>query len=177
MRAILRLLPLATGLLSIVSFAGAANLPSLAVGTGSGAPGATVTVPITFTATAGNLAALQCAVGVPSGWSIASVTAGPAATKASKSVDANKSQGMVMVFSANEQAIGTGVVAYVKINIPTSAASGTYPIPLSGVLFSSRQGSRLTGGTPVSGAITVASSSESVPGVAATGSVQDNSSR
>ncbi|MBV9303958.1 MAG: hypothetical protein JOY62_14830 [Acidobacteriaceae bacterium] len=162
MRNIVWVSALMTGFLTLAPTA-AATSPFLASGSASGVAGTSITIPITFTASSIGVAALQCSIGVPSGWSIASVTTGQAATGAGKTVNANKSTGMLMVFGVNQQVIATGVVADVKINIPSSAASGTYSIPISGVVFSSPDGATVAGGVPVNGSIKVQGTNSPLP--------------
>ncbi len=136
---------------------------SLTAGTASGAPGATVIIPITFTAGSTQVAALQCSIGLPSGWSIASVSAGPAATSAAKTVDANQSSGMLVVFGVNQQTISTGVIANLQINIPTSASSGSYSVTINGVILSALDGSNVQAAAAVPGSITVQSNNPQNP--------------
>lgn len=131
------------------------NQPSLTGGTTSGPAGTQVTLPVTFFAGSTGVASLQMTMGLPSGWTFVSFSAGPAAQTAGKSVTGNVNNGQILVFGLNQNTIGTGVVANVVISIPAGATTGTYPITLSGAVYSDANGSTVTGTTPTSGAITV----------------------
>lgn len=133
----------------------AGSAPRLAAGKVSGSAGSIVSVPISFIAGPADVAAFQCSIGLPSGWSITSVSAGSAASEASKSVKAHDSTGMLMVYSDNQNVISTGVFAFVKVRIPNSTASGTYPVSLNGSILSAPDGAGVKAGTPSKGSITV----------------------
>ncbi|MGA8030182.1 MAG: cohesin domain-containing protein, partial [Bryobacteraceae bacterium] len=159
---------MAATLFGIALAALAATSPSLECGTASGLSGTVVTLPVTFTEGSTEVAGLQYSIGLPSGWSIVSVSAGPATNAASKAVDVNTSNGMFMIFGANQNTIATGVVANVQIKIASAAVSGSYPITISGVILSALNGAPVPSAAPINGSVIVSSTIPTISSFIAT---------
>src|SRR5581483_4614134 len=168
MRTIIQLSLLAN-LLTVAAISSAASSPSLAAGSSSGTPGTAVTMPISFVPGSTGVASLQCSISLPSGWSIASSSAGPAAANGGKTVDVNNANGMLIVFGVNQNTIGTGVLTNVKINIPSSATSGTYPVTISGTVFSALNGASVQGAASINGSVSIKSTISTAPTIGSFG--------
>jgi len=105
----------------------------------------TIEIPVTFTPGSKSVASLQFILGVPSGWTFVSASAGPAATKAGKSATANPTKANVIVFGLNQNIIGSGIVANVTLRAPQNVASGSVPISILTPIFSDAQGHAVKG--------------------------------
>ena len=115
-----------------------AQSAGIGVGSVSGLPGATVTVPIGFTAGTTAVSTLQFNLTFSSSLVYGSTATGAAATAVSKTASANAISGgiCVLVFGLNNNAIGSGVIANIQFTIPASDPAGTVPIAISGIVAS-----------------------------------------
>lgn len=136
--------------------------PILSLGSVSGKAGAAVTLPVSFTPGSTGVAAFQFSIVLPNGWTITSAAPGPAASASSKIVNLNRSNGELIVFGVNQNNIPSGIVTNVQVNIPSSTAAGSYPLKISGAIFSSSNGSNVPG-SAADGSIVVGSGASSVP--------------
>lgn len=132
-------------------------LGSLRGGTGSGIAGTTVVVPVTYSTGTATAAGLQVDIALPSGVSYASVAAGPAATAAGKSVEANVTGGVlrVIVFGLNQNTINTGNVALVTFRLDAALPTSVVPLVLSGAVATNAAGNAVALGPTVNGSINV----------------------
>lgn len=101
-------------------------------------PGATVTVNLSVAASGS--AALQWAVGLPTGYT-ATVVAGAAAT--GKDLSCTVSNAFCLLVGQNATVIGNGVVAVYSLRVPATA-SGTAALPLGNLLGASAEGNPVT---------------------------------
>jgi hypothetical protein len=115
-----------------------AQTPAIAVGSGSGLPGAGVTIPVGFTAGATSVSTLQFDLIFSSSIVYSGITTGAAATAASKSASANPIAGglRVLVFGLNTNVIGSGAIAGIQFTISGSAPAGAVPIAITGIVAS-----------------------------------------
>jgi hypothetical protein len=115
-----------------------AQSAGIAVGSASGLPGETVTIPVGFTAGATAVSTVQFDLMFSSSITYGSTATGAAAAAASKSASANAIAGglRVMVFGLNANAIGSGVLAEVQFTISGSAPAGIVPISIAGIVAS-----------------------------------------
>lgn len=93
---------------------------TLALSSGSGAPGTTVALPLSFTSGTGTTAGLEWALNLPASASLLSVQVGPAATAAGKSLYCNGN--LCLITGLNANTIGNGVVATVAVTVASTAA-------------------------------------------------------
>jgi hypothetical protein len=130
------LLPVMFGLL--IGISAMAQSAGIIVGSAPGIPGASVTVPISFTAGATGVSTLQFDLIFSSLLTYSGTTSGPAATAAEKSVSSNAITGgaRILVFGLNQNSIGSGVIANLQLNISGSAPAGTIPITITGIVAS-----------------------------------------
>jgi hypothetical protein len=107
-----------------------AALTRLKTQTNTGTPAnQTVTWPISYVASTFSVAGLQFDLALPSSFTVVSVSAGPAAIAAGKSVTWNASTDRGLVFGLNQTALGTGVVALVQLQIG-QVSHGLYSMAL-----------------------------------------------
>lgn len=120
-----RLAPLA--LLFALLLSTPAIAQTLSAGSAAGAAGSGVVVPVTLNPGGASISTLQFDLTFSSAFSYASISAGPAATAAAKTVSANPIPGgvRVLVFALNQNAIGAGVIANIRINIASGAPVGS----------------------------------------------------
>jgi hypothetical protein len=106
------------------------------IGSASGKPGQTVDVPINFVASSPPVSALQFDVLLPQGISFVSLSAGPAATAATKDARAGTTStgARVIVFGANQNAIGTGSLATLKVQLGASLSASTLALTVAQLL-------------------------------------------
>jgi len=114
----------------------------LAGAVASGSPGSNVSFPISFVKGPAGVAALQWDLVVPSSFTVLSVTAGPVATAAGKSVQYVMSGNVarIIIFGLNQDVIETGVVAIVTVRPLATIPRGTYPIPVRSPVASNAAG-------------------------------------
>src|SRR5438128_225384 len=81
--------------------------PSLTIGTGSGAAGTTVNVPITYDPTTASVAGIQFNLALPSGLSLVSFSTGSVVTAAGKQINMNQSGTTltIIIFGINQTTI------------------------------------------------------------------------
>jgi hypothetical protein len=104
-----------------------AQAPALSVGAAAGLPGTSVDVPVSFTPGAKAVSSLQFALTLPSSLAWVSTAAGSAATPAAKQVSSATLAGSVrvIIFGLNQNPIGPGTVAVVRLTIGAGSAAGT----------------------------------------------------
>src|SRR5262245_16788319 len=89
---------------------------SLGIGSTSGLPGGTVSLPITITLSGGaQPTAMQWALSVPAGLTLTTVDAGPSATNAGKQISCSASA--CVVFGLNTTTISSGTIAVANFQI------------------------------------------------------------
>src|SRR5467141_3991567 len=144
----LRPLPaLMTGLCAILIGPAWGQSVALSVGSGSGAPGGTVSIGISLANLGGaQPAGLQWSLSYSSA-DISSVTvaADSAATSAGKSVSCSSSSGSTtcVVFGLNTTVIGNGSVATASFQISASSLATSIPIQIGGVVAATASGSSI----------------------------------
>ena len=140
-------------LLSLFAFPALfAQSVTLSVGSGSGSPGTTVSIPVTLANSGGALpTGLQWTFNYPSGITGVTVVEGVAATNASKLLSC--SGNACLVFGVNTTPISNGVVATATFQLSASA-SGTIPISLTGVVAAAADSSSIPA-SGVAGSIVV----------------------
>jgi Cohesin domain/Purple acid Phosphatase, N-terminal domain len=142
-------------LLIMPAFA-AAQSPSLTVGTASGLPGQGVDVPIGLTPGAAAISSIQFDVVLPSSLSWVSTAPGSAASSAGKDVSSAALPGVVrvIIFGLNQNSIGTGTVAVVRLMIAPGTPAGPLTVGMTGMAGSAPDGSAVSV-TGTSGSVTV----------------------
>jgi hypothetical protein len=127
--------------------------PVLVGGVMTASPGGTIDWPLTLVPSTFSVTGLQADIVIPSSFTVVSVTEGPAATAAGKTVSSNVVNGMerILVFGLNQTPIGLGVVATVQFRVDSATPSRICPISFvdpvasdaSGntILFSAESGS------------------------------------
>jgi hypothetical protein len=145
-------------LTSLLVLSAAAEAAKVTVGAGSGSPGGSVSLPLTFSAEGASVAGLQLDLQVPQGLSVSSVSVGSAATAAGKQVQfAAVSGGVrILVWGLNTTVIGDGAVASVALSIASSALSGSVTVSATNALASDASGNAVTLST-ASGTVTISS--------------------
>jgi hypothetical protein len=128
--------------------------PTLAVDKVAGLPGTSVDVAIGLTPGATAVSSLQFDVVVPSSLAWVSTAAGAAASSAGKEVSSAALPGgvRVIVFGLNQNSIGAGTVAVVRLQIAPGTPAGTLTLGTAG----------MTGSTPDGNAVPVTGTSGSV---------------
>lgn len=101
-------------------------------------PGLTFNWPITLLPGTFVPTGLQADIVLPTGFSIVSITAGPAATAANKQVSASGNR--FIIFGINQTAIGPGVVATVKLQATSGTAKRQYSIGLINPVVADKDG-------------------------------------
>jgi len=111
---------------------------SLSVGSASGLPGAAVDLTVNFTAGSTGVSTVQFDLTFPSTLAYVSTTTGSAATAAGKSASGSAIAGgvRVLIFGLNQNAIGTGPVAIVRLNIQAGAPAGTITVSIGNIAAS-----------------------------------------
>lgn len=97
----------------------------LVFGTGAGTKGQNIQIPISFLPGPIGISGVQQDIILPAGFTLVSITAGPAALVAGKSVSSNN--GRMIIFGLNQTPIDAGVVAFATIKSPATAG-GIYAI-------------------------------------------------
>ena len=152
----------------------AAQMPGITVGSASGAPGTQTSISVTLAPGATPVSTLQFDLSFPSTLSFAGVATGTAAAAAGKDASGNAITGgaRFLIFGMNQNAIGSGVIASIQLNISAGASAGTIPLTISGIVSSDPDANEVpTTGT--SGSVTVTTGSDITPptisGVSASG--------
>lgn len=158
----------------IPSFAASADFPSLSGGTGSGTAGSVIALPVTYNEGLNGVSALEFVVDMPAGWTLVGAAAGPAAVAANKSVSFYSPTRKVIVFGLNQTVILSGVVVNLSILVPAASAAGTYPIGLSGEIYSSPAGAYVPNALSTEGSITVTATPNLSPTIASPASALPN---
>ncbi len=131
---------------------------SIAVGSGAATPGSGVTVPVTLTTTgAPQPSGLQWTMAYSSAdVSIVTVSAGPNATAAGKSVTCSSLPGSTtcVAYGMNSNVVSDGTLASVTFTIASGAVDTSAPIQVTGVMAADTSGGSIPG-TGVTGAITI----------------------
>jgi hypothetical protein len=137
---------------------------NIAVGSVSGLPGATVTVPVKFSPGAIGVSTLQFDLMFSSSISYSAVSAGAAATNAGKSVSANATFGgvRVLIFGLNQNAVGSGVLANVQMAIPPNAPAGPVPVAITGIVASDPDANQAQA-SGIGGTVTIQASADTTP--------------
>jgi len=146
--------------LSVLGFSPAmavAQTPTVTtVGAISGFAGTSVDLPVNFTAGGTGVSTLQFDLTLPASLSYVSVTTGSAAATAGKSASGSTITGgvRVLIFGLNQNPIGSGSIAVVRLNIASGTAPATLAVGVTGISASSPTGTAVsTNG--VGGAVTV----------------------
>lgn len=140
----------------------ASALPSLTVGSASGTPGTSVTLPVTFTND--SLAAgLQFDLGfAPATVSAGSVTLGAAGGSSRMDYNVTTPGNLRVVVAPQTQgtipSLASGPLTNVPFTIAANATPGNYAVTLQGVAMSDGTGARISAGTLTAGTITVTAS-------------------
>ena len=141
---------------SIFSLSADALAQSLTVGTDSALPGNDVDIAINFTAGATDISTIQLDLTFSGALSYVSTTTGSAASNAGKSASGSTIAGgvRVLVFGLNQNAVGSGAIAVVRLHIASGTAPGVLPISIGGISASDPLGNAVSlGGS--SGSVTV----------------------
>ena len=110
---------------------------ALGISSGSGGPGSTLALSVNLTAAAISPAAIEWTLGYSSAdFSSASITAGPAAAAANKSIACNNTVGLTtcMLWGMNATPISNGVIATVALTISNATTNPTSPLQLSNII-------------------------------------------
>ena len=123
-----------------------AQTPTISVGTTSGAAGTAVDLPVSFTAGGTGVSTLQFDLTLPASLSYASVATGSAAISAGKSASGNAITGgvRVLIFGLNQNTVGSGSIAVVRLNIASGTAPATLPVGITGISASSPSGTAVS---------------------------------
>ena len=123
---------------------------SISIGSGSGTPGSTVSLPVTLSSAGGALpAGLQWTFSLPSNITGLSVATGSAATAAGKTVTCNGP--ICIVFGENNNTITNGTVATATFTLASALTQTQTPtqVQLTGAVASTAAGAQIaaTGGS------------------------------
>ena len=126
--------------------AAAAQNPTVIVGSVSGLAGSRIDLPVNFAVGTTGVSALEFDLILPLGVTSPNpplVAAGSAASAASKSVSAGVQPNgdlRVLVFGLNQNVIGNGPLALVRLNIAADIALGAHPVGITGLVASDAGG-------------------------------------
>ncbi len=140
---------------------------TISVGNGSGLPGASVDLAVSFAPGATPVSSLQFDLTFPSSLTYTRVNPGAAANAAGKSVSgAAVAGGMrVVVFGFNQSAIGSGIIAVVTLGISPGAAPAPVSVSIASVDASDPAGIRVPGVSGSGGTVTIIGSADTTPPV------------
>ncbi len=115
---------------------------TITVGSVSGQAGTAVDLRVNFTAGATGVATLQFDLAFPSSLSLVSTTTGSAATSAGKSANGSAISGgvRVLIFGLNQNLIGSGEVAIIRLNIAAGTPPGTIAVAIGNIVASDALG-------------------------------------
>jgi uncharacterized protein (TIGR03437 family) len=136
---------------------------AVSIGSASGMPGSTVTVPISLTSSGGAQSVdVEWKFAYSSDITAVTVTAGTSSTNAQKTVACNNAT--CLIYGLNTNLISDGTVAMATFQIAPSPSANPIPIQVTGVFVSTADGSGITasGG---SGAISLSSQVVSLAGL------------
>ena len=144
----------------------AAQTATLAVGSASGNAGASVDLTVSFTPGATGVATMQFDLTYPSALAYVSTTTGSAAAAAGKSASSSAITGgvRVLVFGLNQNVIGAGAVAVVRLTIASGTAPQTFPVTISGITASDPDANPVSA-TGTNGSVTVTLPPDTTPPV------------
>ena len=134
-----------------------AQPPTLAVDRVVGLPGTSVDVGIYLTAGASAVSSLQFDLTFATSWiSFVSAVPGPAANAAAKDLitAATSSGARVVIFGLNQNVVGTGPVAVMRLMISAASAAGTVTVGISSVAGAGPDGQAVSV-TGIPGSVTV----------------------
>ncbi|HEY1336033.1 MAG TPA: cohesin domain-containing protein, partial [Bryobacteraceae bacterium] len=143
---------LATALLFVCLFSSLCSMAfaqnaSLSLAAGSGAPGSTVTLPLSLSAEGTRISGVQWTIAYSTAdFSSASVSLGSAADSAGKTVACNTStpgQYRCLISGLNPNLIADGVVATTTLTVAANTTNTSSAISVTGSLGSTPQGSEL----------------------------------
>ena len=141
-------------LLNAIWLAGSSSImfaapPVVAVGSVTGSAGTAVDLPIAFTAGSTGVSTLQFDLTLPSALSYVSTTTGAAAAAAQKSASGSVISGgvRVLIFGLNQNVIGSGSIATVRLNIAAGTVAGSLTVGITGIVASDPLGA----GVPANG--------------------------
>ncbi len=151
-------------MLTFCSTGAMAQTAAVTVGTASGLPGATVTLPVAFTAGTTSVSTLQFDLAFSASVTYSGTSSGAAATAANKEAQGNAITGgvRILVFGLNTNSIGSGTVANIQLTISGSASAGTTPVTISGVVASASNATAVTT-TSTNGSVTVQATADTTP--------------
>ncbi|MGB7621819.1 MAG: fibronectin type III domain-containing protein [Terriglobia bacterium] len=158
----------AVGLIPQIGFpvASLAQQATLTVGTGSGVAGTSVDLAVNFVAGGASVSTMQFDLTLPPGFSLGGIATGSAAVAAGKTANDSTIPGgvRVLIFGLNQNAIGSGPVVVVSLNIAGNSAFGTFPVGITGIVASDPLGySVATAGS--GGSVSVTAASDTAPPV------------
>jgi uncharacterized repeat protein (TIGR02059 family) len=116
--------------------------PSINVGTVSGAAATNVDLPVTFIAGDTGISSIQFDLLFSGALSYVSVATGAASTAAGKSASASAITGgaRVLIFGLNQNLVGSGTIATVRLAIASGTTPATLAVTISGIACSSAAG-------------------------------------
>ena len=129
---------------------------NITVGSASGNRGSSIDLPVSFNAGSTSVSSMQFDLSIPSGLSYTSISTGSAASSAGKSAAANLNGTTLRVFISglNQNTIGTGQLASIRLAISSTASLGSLSVNISGITASNPSGSSVSV-TGTNGAVTV----------------------
>ena len=160
--AVLAAIICALGCLASFRSTALAQTPGVTVASVAGSAGSTVDLPVTFTAGATGVSALQFDLTFPSALSYVSVTTGSAATTAGKSASGNAISGgaRILVFGLTQNAIGSGSIATIRLNVAEGTTPGVLALGITGIVASDPAGTAVAV-NGLGGAVTVGATGSS----------------
>jgi hypothetical protein len=132
-----------------------AGAQTVGVGTSSGLPGTAVDLSIGFSAGAQGIATLQFDLTLPYALTPVSTLTGAAAVAAGKSASGSASSGgmRILIFGLNQNAIGSGEVAVVRLTIAAGTPASSLEVTVGNIVASDALGNNVaasgTGGSVV----------------------------
>jgi hypothetical protein len=149
-----------TGPLSSVAASGRISSASR-----SGAPGTTVTLPITLSGSVPAATGLQFTLTLPASISTISIVPQTALTSTGKNVSAVRvgSAWRFAITGLNQTVIPTGHLLYLNLRINPGTPTGTLNVPFSNIVYTNGSGRIVTGLTDGGGSITVLPSTQLSP--------------
>lgn len=115
-------------------------------------PGGTVDLPISLIPSTFFPSSLQATLLLPSGITLTSITAGPAAIAATKQVSSNGT--IFILFGLNQNPINAGVVVIAHLSVSATAVKTFYPISIVSPVFADGNGKAVVA-TTTSGTVIV----------------------
>jgi hypothetical protein len=144
------------GIVSWIAFAACfllspapAGAQAVGVGTNSAAPGTAVDLPISLTPGARGIATLQCDLTLPSALTPVRTLTGAAAAAAGKSASMSASSaGMrVLMFGLNQNPLGSGELAVVRLNIAAGTPASSLAVAIGNIVASDALGNNVAAGS------------------------------